>query len=456
MLDIHFIREHPDLVRKSLEKRHEPEKIALLAELLASDKSWRDHKAKAESLRQSRNTLTEQIKIAKAQNQDIAPLLAQAKALPDQIKESELKVTELEARIKEISMRLPNILHESVPFGKDDSENVPIKFWKKEKAKHNPQLTHHGQLITSLGVADFERAVKVAGNGFYYLKGPLALLDMALQRFAMDMLVKKGFTPVAVPHVLRTSVYEGVTDLAEFESVQYKIEGSELRLISTAEHPLAAMYTQENIPVSDLPIHLAGVSPCYRREVGKHGLDERGLFRVHQFNKIEQVVFCTPETSWKEFEQLARNQQELMEALEIPYRVVNVCTGDIGIVAAKKYDLEGWSPREGKYIELGSCSNCTDFQANRLNIKLVHPDGRKEKLHTLNNTMVAIARTLRILIETYQTKKGTILIPKVLQPYMNGLKEITPDWNQSKKPKSSKTKPAKKSPAKKPKPAKKR
>lgn len=428
MLDIHFVREHPELVKESLQKRQEPEKIKLLDELLQKDQQWRSLKSEVDSLRAKRNQLTDQIKIAKANGKDIAGLLVQAKNIPDQIKQLEFQVQELEARTHEILMRLPNILHSSVPFGKDDSGNIPIKHWGK--TIHNPSLIHHGQLATQLGGADFDRAVRLSGEGFFYLKGPLALLDLALQRFAIDSLIKKGFTFVQVPHLMRTEVYQGVTDLAEFDTVQYKIEGSDLRLISTAEHPLAGMYFNETIPLADLPIRFVGVSPCYRREIGKHGLDERGLFRVHQFNKVEQVIFCRPEDSWKEHEQIARNQQELMEALEIPYRVVNVCTGDIGIVAAKKYDLEAWSPREGKYIELGSCSNCTDFQANRLNVKLVHPDGRKEKLHTLNNTMAATTRTLRILLETYQQKDGSLLVPKVLQPYMNGLKKIVPSSAQ--------------------------
>ena len=258
------------------------------------------------------------------------------------------------------------------------------------------------------------------------MKGDLAILDLALQRLAIDMLIKKGFTPIQPPLMMNRRAYEGVTDLSDFENVMYKIEGEDLYMIATSEHPLVSMYMDEIFEEKDLDnaIKLAGMSPCFRREIGKHGLDERGLFRVHQFNKIEQVIICKPEKSWDLFEEISKNQQEYMQALKIPYRIVNVCTGDMGVVAAKKFDLEGWSPREGKYIELGSCSNCTSYQAVRLNIKYRKKDGTKEFVHTLNNTMIPTTRTLRVIIENYQTKEGTIKVPKALAPYMNGITEI--------------------------------
>ncbi|MDD3160168.1 MAG: serine--tRNA ligase [Candidatus ainarchaeum sp.] len=424
MLDARFVRENYDQVIDNLKKRHDDKIIQRLDEWKEKDEKWRKLKVEIEELKKQRNEITEKIKIAKANNQDIIKLMEEAKTIPAKIKDSEPIVLELERNCKEILMRIPNIMHESVPFGKDDTENLEIKKWGD--VKHTPELRHHAEIAVALDIADFERAVKIAGTGFFYLKGDLAMLDLALQRLALDMLIEKGFVPVQVPHMMTTKAYSGVTDLAEFDNVQYKIEGDELRLISTSEHPLAAMYMDEIFEEKDLdnPIKYTGMSACFRREIGKHGIDERGLFRVHQFNKIEQVVFCKPQDSWKIHEELSRNQQEFMEKLEIPYRIVNVCTGDLGIVAAKKYDLEGWSPREGKYIELGSCSNCTSYQAVRLNIKYRKADGTKEYLHTLNNTMIPTSRTLRIIIEQYQTKDGTILIPKALQKYMNNKTEI--------------------------------
>ena len=424
MLDAKYVRENYKEVRDNLAKRHDKSIIDRLAEWKEKDDSWRKLKVELEELKKARNEITEKIKNAKAQKKDTNKLLEEAKKIPQKIKEDEPLVAELEKATRDLLMRIPNLLHESVPFGKDDTENSPVKHWGD--AKENKNLKHHAELAVQLGIADFERAVKIAGTGFFYLKGDLAMLDLALQRLALDILIKKGFTPIQPPLMMNRRAYSGVTDLGDFETVMYKIENDDLYLIATSEHPLAAMYMDEIFEDEQLkePIKFAGMSPCFRREIGKHGLDERGLFRVHQFNKIEQVVICKPEESWKIFEEMSKNQQELMEALKIPYRIVNVCTGDMGIVAAKKFDLEGWSPREGKYIELGSCSNCTAYQAVRLNIKYRKKDGNKEYVHTLNNTMVPTTRTLRIIIETYQTKEGTIKVPEALQKYMDGKKEI--------------------------------
>ncbi|MDP2973682.1 MAG: serine--tRNA ligase [Candidatus Diapherotrites archaeon] len=322
--------------------------------------------------------------------------------------------------------RLPNVLHDSVPAGKDDNDNKVIRKWGKTKKPAFP-IKHHGQLAADLGIADFERAVKISGAGFFILKGNLALLDLALQRFAIDLLAKKGFTLIQPPLIIKRKPYEGVVDLQDFESVMYKIDNEDQYLIATSEHPLVSMYMDEILEEKQLPILLAGASPCFRKEIGKHGLDERGFFRVHQFNKIEQIIFCKPEESWKLHESLVKNAEELLKKLQLPYNVTNVCTGDMGAIAAKKYDVNGWSPREQKYFELMSCSNCTTFQSAALNIKYRKKDGSKQFVHTLNSTMVATTRALRCIIENCQTKQGTIKVPKALQPYMNGLKEIKPD-----------------------------
>ncbi len=425
MIDPKIIREKYAEVKKNLSKRQQPEVMERIEKWVSQDKEWRKLKQEVDDLRQARNKITEEIKIAKTNKKDATKLMAKAKKLPEELKEKEGKMKVLEEENKSLLMRIPNLLHESVPFGKDDTENVPEKHWG-EKKEFNFELKHHGELAKQLNIAEFDRAVKVAGAGFFYLKGDLALFDLALQRLAIEMLIKKGFVLIQPPLMMNRKAYSGVTDLGDFETVMYKIENDDLYLIATSEHPMVSMYMDEILNEKDLdkPIMLAGMSPCFRREIGKHGLDERGFFRVHQFNKIEQVVICKPEQSWEIFKQISKNQQELLEALEIPYRIVNVCTGDMGIVAAKKFDLEGWSPREKKYIELGSCSNCTSYQAVRLNIKYKKANGEKEYVHTLNNTMIPTTRTLRVIMENYQTKEGTIKIPKALQPFMLGKKEI--------------------------------
>ena len=424
MLDVKILRENFKEVKANLEKRKNKEIITKLDEWQKKDELWRNLKNELEELKRKRNEITESIKIAKANKKDTTKLLESAKVIPKKIKDNEPIVKELEEELKNLLMRIPNTLHESVPFGEDDTKNISIKKWGK--AETNKDLIHHGQLAVELGIAEFERAVKISGAGFFYLKGDLAMLDLALQRFALDLLMKKGFVPLQTPLIMSKEAYQGVTDLADFENVMYKLDGSDSYLIATSEHSTVSMYMNEILEETDLenPIKYASMSPCFRKEIGRHGLDERGFFRVHQFNKIEQVIICKPNDSWKVFEEISKNQQEFFQALEIPYQIVNVCTGDIGIVAAKKYDLEAWSPREGKYIELGSCSNCTTYQAVRLNIKYRKANGEKEFVHTLNSTMIPTTRMLRILIENYQTKEGTIKIPKELQKYMNNKTEI--------------------------------
>lgn len=423
MLDINLIRLDPKSVEANLEKRQDLEKLAWLKDLIVKDKKWRSLKQEIDELRQKRNTISGEIAEQARAGKNVSAKKDTAKKIPVQIKEKEEEMKKAKEKIDFYLMRLPNILHESVPFGKDDSKNVVVEKWGKIEDKGFP-IIHHGQLATSLGLADFERAVKISGTGFFYLKGDLALLDLALQRYAVDLLIKQNFTIIQPPFLMKRKPYEGVVSMDDFENVMYKIDGEDLYLIATSEHPMAAMYGGEIMDVAELPIKYAGISACFRREIGKHGLDERGFFRVHQFNKIEQFVFCTPEDSWKQFEEIAKNSVALLKCLEIPFEKVNVCTGDIGLLAAKKYDLNGWSPREKKYIELMSCSNCTDYQARRLGIRMRKKDGSKEVLHTLNNTMVATTRMLRVIIENYQTKQGTIEVPKVLRPYMNNLKEI--------------------------------
>jgi len=423
MLDPKVVRENYSAVRANLEKRRQPEVLDKLDKWAAQDKEWRTLKAEVDDLRAQRNKITEEIKVAKAKGKDIKVLLEKAKNLPDDTKKKEARAKELEIENKEILMRIPNTLAEDVPYGASGEQNVVVRKWGKAEKK-DFEAIHHGQLVSQLGVADFERAVKISGEGFYALKGDLALLNMAIVNYAVDLLNKKGFKLVIPPYMMTRKAYEGVTDLGDFESVMYKVDGEDHYMIATAEHPLTSMYMDEAIDEKELPLLFAGYSMNFRKEIGKHGLDERGLFRLHQFDKVEQIVICKPEDSQKWHEEMVKNAETLCKDFEIPYQLVLICTGDIGTVAAKKYDIESWSTREGKYFETHSLSNCTTYQAVGLNTKYKKPDGTKEYVHTLNATEVAVPRMLRAIIENHQTKEGTIKIPKALQAYMSGKKEI--------------------------------
>ncbi|MBN2127556.1 MAG: serine--tRNA ligase [Candidatus Diapherotrites archaeon] len=422
MLDIKEVRENTALIRKNLEKRRDSAALTNFDLLVKTDVEYRKLLQDSQKLREERNKLTEEIKQLKAKKKNADSLLASAKKISDKLKETDIKKEKIFQEFIKLIYLIPNVLDDSVPYGKSDEDNVEVRKWGN--TAKNELLIHHGVLAAELGLADFERAAKISGSGFFFLQGELALLEQALIQFSLKKLISKGFVFVSPPLMINRKAYEGVTDLNDFENVMYKIEGQDLYLIATSEHPLTAMYSDEAIDSRKLPLKHCGLSPCFRKEVGKRAIDERGLFRVHQFNKVEQIVFCMPEASAKMLELLVLNAEELLKELEIPYRVVNICTGDIGIVAAKKYDLEGWSPREGKYIELMSCSNCLSYQAVRSNIKFVLPDGSRGYLHTLNATMAAIPRILRIILEQNQTDKKTIKVPKALIPFMDGLKEI--------------------------------
>jgi seryl-tRNA synthetase len=423
MLDIRFIRAHPEIVKADLQKRNDPEKIGWVDDLLRKDARSRELKVETDTLRQRRNTIARDINAAKKAGLDGKDLMTEASALPQKIRDCDAEQEEIREAIHNYLMRLPNILHESVPAGKDDSENVEIKKIGTLRS-FDFELRNHGQLASDNNWADFERATKIAGAGFYFLKGSLVLLDLALQRYALDLLERKGFTPVIPPYMINRSSYEGVTDLADFEKVMYKIDGDDAYLIATSEHPIGAMYRDEIFEEKDLPLRLAGISPCFRREIGAHGLDTKGLFRVHQFTKVEQFVFCRPEDSWTIHEELLANAEELFLDLGLPYRVVNICTGDIGTVAAKKYDIEVWMPRENAYKEVVSCSNCTSYQAVRLNIKVRDKSDfeSKQHIHTLNSTAVATSRVIRAILENNQQRDGSVEVPEILRPYMNDRK----------------------------------
>jgi seryl-tRNA synthetase len=424
MLDIKLIRENPELVRENLKRRQDEEKLKLLDELLEVDKKWRSITAKINELRSRRNKLSLEISKLKKEGKSLTKTLEEAKNIPEQIKKLEAEEEKYREKVRNILMRLPNLLHESVPYGKDESENVEIRRWGSPP-KFDFEPKDHLTIAKNLGLIDEERANKVAGTGFFYLKEELVLLDLAIQRFAIDFLRKKGYKLIEPPFMIRRKAYEGVTDLSDFELVTYKIEGEDWYLIATSEHPMAAMFMNEVLDKNQLPIKFVGVSPCFRKEIGTHGKYTKGLFRMHQFNKVEQFIFCLPEDSWHFHEELQRNSEELYQQLGLHYRVVNICTGDIGTVAAKKYDIEVWMA-DGKFREVGSNSNCTDYQARRLNIRFREKPGKPPAgfVHTLNNTALATSRTMIAILEQFQQKDGSVIIPKVLRPYMNGIEKL--------------------------------
>lgn len=424
MLDIKLIRENPDVVRNDLKKRQNTEKLKWVDELIDADKKRRDIIQQVNELRKKRNEITQEIAKLKKEGKDVSKKLKEVKDIPSKIKKLEDKLAEYEEKIKYYLMRLPNILHESVPFGKDEHDNVVIRVVGK-KPEFDFEPKNHVEILQNLGLIDLERAAKVAGNGFFYLKEDLVLLDQAIQRFAIDFLRKRGYILINPPYMLRKDAYLGVTDLDAFHDVLYKIEDEDLYMIATAEHPIGAMFMNEILDKKDLPLKFVGVSPCFRKEVGSHGKYTKGLFRVHQFHKVEQFIFCLPEDSWKLHEELQKNSEDLYQALGLHYRVVNVCTGDIGSIAAKKYDTEVWMA-DDQFREIGSNSNCTDYQARRLNIRFREKEGQPTAgfVHTLNNTALATSRTIIAIVEQFQQKDGSVVIPKVLRPYMNGIEKL--------------------------------
>lgn len=425
MLDIKLIREKPDEVRENLKRRQNPDYLKMFDELLKVDEQWRKLTTGINRLRAKRNEVSEEIAAAKKAKKNTKALMKEAEKIPEQLKEKETQLTEDEQKGRSLLMRIPNLLHESVPFGKDDTENVEIRRWGKAP-KFNFEPKDHVTILQNLGLFDTETAAKVTGAGFYYLKNDLVLLDQALQRFAMDFLRNKGFIVVEPPYMVNRRVYEGmIGDPTDFAEASYKVEGEELYLIPTAEYSAGAMFIDQIFNEKDLPVKVCGVSPCFRREVGTHGKYTKGLYRVHQFNKVEQFVFCLPKDSWKIHEELQKNTEEMYQQLGLHYRVVNNCTGDLGTKAAKKYDTEAWMA-DGKFREVGSNSNVTDYQARRLNIRFREGPGKPVVgfVHMLNNTAIATSRAMIAIVEQFQNADGTVTIPKVLRPLMNGKEKL--------------------------------
>jgi seryl-tRNA synthetase len=425
MLDIKLIRENPELVKANLTKRGNPDVLGMLEELIAVDKAWRLNLTKLNELRHDRKLVTIEIAKLKKAAQEATNEFTKAEDIDVKIKIIEKQVTEHEQKTHDYLLRLPNLLDDSVPLGKDSSGNVQVKTWGTIP-EFTFQIKNHIDLALNLDQIDMERAGKVSGSRFFYLKNEVAMLDLALMSFAIEELSKKGYTPVVPPLLMNRKAYEGVTSLGDFEEVLYKVENEDLYLIATSEHPMAAMLMDETLKEADMPVKLAGISTCFRKEAGAHGKDTRGIFRTHQFNKIEQFIFCKPEDSAKLHEELLSNAEELLQKIGLAYRIVNVCTGDIGTVAAKKYDIEAWMPAQNGYREVVSCSNCTDYQGRRLGIKYREKEGAAPRgfVHTLNSTAIATGRTIVAIIENNQLADGTISIPEVLRKYMGNRDKI--------------------------------
>lgn len=441
------LRERPEVLYESQKKRGMS--VEIIEKAIELDKKWREKLKETNMLRKKRNELSKQLKGSKDPK-----IVEEAKKVSEEVKRAEEELKELESELEKVLLSIPNIVHESVPVGKDESENVPIRYWGKAKVYFEDvdkflmntkgmaeyEVTDfkpvgHADAVELFGWADIARAGKIAGSRFYFLLDDLLWLDFALTLYALDFLAKKGFKILLPPFMLKKEAYKGVTAFGDFEDVIYKIEGEDLHLIATSEHAIAAMHMNETLEESELPLLYAGFSPCFRKEAGAHGKDTKGIFRVHQFNKVEQFVFCLPEQSWDWHEKLLENAEKLWQGLGIPYRVVNICTGDLGVVAAKKYDIEAWLPSQATYREMVSCSNCTDWQSYRLNIRYAEKKGMPSKgfVHTLNSTAIATTRAITAIIENYQLEDGRVEIPKVLRKYLENIDTAPKDYITPKK-----------------------
>ncbi len=428
MLDINLLRQHPDVVKASEKKRnHDP---AIVDEVLKLDEAWKKKQKEVEELKHRRNVVSEEINAAKkAKNNALAEnKIKQMKEVAEQIREREYEADSLVRQRNDVAKKIGNVLDKSVPEGKDESENKEIKKVGKIPLFKFP-IKDHIELGLELDLIDLETAAQNSGARFYYLKNEAVLLSQALQRFAIDRLRKKGYTLIQTPYMLNRAALEGGVNLSEFEETLYKIENEDLYLIATSEHPLVALKKDQVLSEEELPLKICGVSACFRKELGAHGRDTKGIFRVHQFHKVEQIIYCKPEDSAKLFQEMQQNAEELFQELGLPFRVVAICTGDIGNKQALQYDIEAWFPgqngKKGTYREVTSCSNCTNYQSVTLNTKFMNKEGVKEYVHLLNNTALTDTRPIIAILENFQTKEGTVKIPKALWPYMGGIKEIT-------------------------------
>ena len=425
MIDINLIRTNPDLVKENIKKKFQDHKLALVDEVVALDKQYRELKQEGDNLRANRNTLSSQIgKLMKEKNLEEAnKIKQQVKRNNDRTLEIEQQEEELAVKIKKIMMIIPNIIDSTVPVGKDDSENVQ-RLTVGEAKVPNFEIPYHADILESLNGLDLDSARRTSGNGFYYLTGNIARLHSAILSYGRDFMINKGFTYCSPPFMIRSDVVSGVMSFDEMENMMYKIEGEDLYLIGTSEHSMIGRFKDTILKEEDLPICLTSYSPCFRKEVGAHGIEERGIYRVHQFEKQEMIVICKPEDSMEWYKKMWEISSEFFKSIDIPHEVMECCSGDLADLKVKSCDLNAWSPRQNKYFgELGSCSNLSDAQARRLGIRFKTQKGN-QFAHTLNNTVVAPPRMLIAFLENNLNADGSVNIPKVLQPYMGGLTKI--------------------------------
>lgn len=421
MIDINLIRQDPDIVKKNAIRRGKKELVSVVDELIKDDIVCRRYKIQAENLRQTRNDLTEEIRRLKKEGKDVKRLIKEAADVPEKIKEIEEKMSELEGKVNYSLSILPNILSEDVPDGKDSNDNKEVKnFGKKTKFDFEPKP--HWELGEKLGIIDMERATKLAGAGFYVLKGKGAMLQRALVNFMIDFHVRDGYTEINPPQLVNKKTVFSSGHLPKFETEMYKTN-EDFYLIPTAEVPVTSLHADETFELKELPKYYVSFTECYRTERGHHGAETRGIFRLHQFEKVEMVKFVNPSKSYDELEDMTRRAEKILELLNLPYRTILLCSGDSGFASAKTYDIEVWAGASGRYLEVSSCSNCTDFQARRMKTKF--RDGTESKcVHTLNGSGLALPRLMIAIIENYQQKDGSIKIPEILIPYTGGIKEI--------------------------------
>lgn len=432
MLDIKFVRENPEAVRENIRKKFQDAKLPLVDEAIDYDARLRAAITEANELRAARNALSKQVGMLMGQAKKDPSKLAEAEAVKAQVKADaerlaalEVQEGELEEKLRSVMLRIPQMIDDSVPIGPDDSHNVEVQRFGEAKAPEF-DIPYHTDIMESFGGIDLDAARRVSGNGFYYLVGDIARLHEAVLAYARDFMIDRGFTYVIPPFMIHGNVVEGVMSFPEMDAMMYKIEGEDLYLIGTSEHSMIGRYIDQIIPEGELPLTLTSYSPCFRKEKGAHGLEERGIYRIHQFEKQEMIVLCRPEESMEWYEKLWRNSVDLFRSLDIPVRQLECCSGDLADLKVKSCDIEAWSPRQGKYFEVCSCSNLGDAQARRLKIRVRGEDGKLYLAHTLNNTCVAPPRMLIAFLENNLNADGTVDIPEVLRPYMGGKEKLVP------------------------------
>ena len=424
MIDIKFLRENPDIVKQNIKNKFQNDKLPLVDEVIELDKQARAAQQEADTLRANKNAIAKQIGalMAQGKKEEAEEVKKQVAETSARLKELEALEPELKEKVKKIMMIIPNIIDPSVPIGKDDSENVEVQKYG-EPVVPDFEIPYHADIMEALGGIDLDSARKVAGNGFYYLMGDIARLHSAIISYARDFMIDRGFTYCIPPFMIRSNVVTGVMSFAEMDAMMYKIEGEDLYLIGTSEHSMIGKFIDTINDESKLPYTLTSYSPCFRKEKGAHGIEERGVYRIHQFEKQEMIVVCKPEDSMTWYDKLWKNSVELFRSMEIPVRQLECCSGDLKV---KSVDVEAWSPRQKKYFEVGSCSNLGDAQARRLKIRVKGEDGKKYFAHTLNNTVVAPPRMLIAFLENNLNADGSVNIPKALQPYMGGTEKLIP------------------------------